>query len=294
MLCLWGAPGSGKSVILSLINNILGNMGTTLDNDKLLGKDNRFIFQGLDGKYAVTIDEFDTNQNGWNKLKKLTGSDEPIIDIENKGQCSYSARFIGGITTASQDRFALPNKSASDGGVRRRIVTVQHREDIVDPKYRDIAVKLNQREYREQIFLWLITLDSESAITRFVDYSESEHNQNNIRNIALDEDFVYAFMIDRLEFTDNPDDVVSNIMLGAEYLRFIQEELSEKIDDTHERQASRIVKYITEKTLVKANKVTWKLRPEKGVRGKVKINGNFTNGVKGIRFKSTPTPASTF
>jgi energy-coupling factor transporter ATP-binding protein EcfA2 len=295
MLCLWGAPGSGKSVILSLINNILGNMGTTIDNDKLLGKDNRFIFQGMDGKYAVTIDEFDTNQNGWNKLKKLTGSDEPNIDVENKGKCSYTAKFIGGITTASQDRFTLPNKSASDGGVRRRIVTVEHKEDVVDPKYFDIAVKLNRTDLREDIFLWLITMDTEAAIKRFVQYAGSSHNQNNIRNIALDSDDIFAFMTDRLEFTDNPEDTISNVQLGNEYLRFVQEELSEKVDINHERQAGRIVHYIAEKVRVKANGIRWDLKPVKGVRTKVKVGSAFINGVKGIRFKKAEksTPAST-
>jgi phage/plasmid-associated DNA primase len=285
ILCFWGQPGSGKSVILNLINNLLDGLAAPIDSKKLGLSENHFIFQNTDGKYAITIDEFRTNQIGWDNLKQLAGSYKPIIDVKKKGLTNYKSIYRGSVTTASQDTFSLP--PYHDGGIRRRIVTIQHTEEMINPMYADIDYRLAQPEILNDIFNWLITLDMGAALERFKEYAKSTEVRQTIMKVIIDSDTVLQFMKEKIEFTNNPDDKVSNLEVQIAYKRFLIEDLYQPIDNKDDHKIARVTQYIREKASIKDNGFDWKLCPKKGQDVKITVDGKRIRGLKGVRIVNT-------
>jgi phage/plasmid-associated DNA primase len=288
MLCFWGTPGTGKSVILSLINNMMGSLCETIQGRKLKAEDNRFIFQQLDGIYALTIDEFKTNQVGWDSLKELTGSTTPIISVEKKGLQPYKTKFRGAITTASQDSFSVPN--SDDGGVRRRVIPIQHTPNLRNKKYADIDETFKKSDYYKQIFYWLINnIDAGDAIKRMKAYANSNEVKQSMLDILIEQDEVLSFMYDCLEFTNNDKDVISNMDLQSAFENYLQSEKLQHLTDRDKGRVNKISQYVREKARIPDNKINWKYCPEKGKDNKVTINGKQTRGLQGIRIKYLAT-----
>jgi ABC-type dipeptide/oligopeptide/nickel transport system ATPase component len=285
ILCFWGQPGSGKSVILNLINNLLDELAAPIDSKKLGLSDNRFIFQSADGKYATTIDEFRTNQIGWDNLKQLAGSYKPIIDVEKKGLTNYKSIYRGSVTTASQDTFSLP--PYHDGGIRRRIVTIQHTEEMINPMYADIDYRLAQPDVLNDIFNWLITLDMDAALERFKEYAKSVEVKQTIMKVLVDSDTVLQFMKEKIEFTNNPNDRVSNLEVQVAYKRFLIEDLYQPIDNKDDHKIAKVTQYIREKASIKDNGFDWKLCPKKGENVQITVDGKRVRGLKGLRIVNT-------
>lgn len=284
MMCFWGTPGTGKSVILSLINNMMGELCAAIQGRKLLSSDNRFIFQRLDGIYAVTIDEFKTNQTGWDSIKELTGSETPVIEVEKKGLQPYTTKFRAGITTASQDKFTVPN--SDDGGVRRRVIPIQHMINLRNPKYTGIDSILKKPEYYKQIFFWLLNnIDAGEAIERMKKFANSNEVKTNMLQILIEQDDVLAFIFDCLEFTDNPNDVVPNTELQLAYENYLQSEKLQHLTEKDKQRINNISQYVREKARIPDNKITWNLCPASGKNERISINGKQIKGLRGLKVR---------
>lgn len=285
MMCFWGKPGTGKSVVLNLIGNLLNQHCIAIQANKLEINDNRFIFQNIDGVHAIIIDEFSTNNIGWNNLKKIAGTFRPFIEIEKKGLSSYTTKFLGAVTTSSQDMFRLPN--SDDGGIRRRVVTVQHTESMLNEKYKNIDVRMAEISTRQNIFMWLLHQDGVTALENFKKFAESEECKNNLLDILQQNDDVLQFMNERLIFTNNASDVVSNTELQAVYETFLEVEMNLHLSERDKGRINKITQYIREKASIKDNNFNWTFAPEKGKDSKVSINGKQVRGFKGIVIKTS-------
>jgi hypothetical protein len=285
MFSLWGAPGTGKSVIFSLISNMMEDLNTTLQGKKLNNADNRFIFQELDGKYSLTIDEFKTNQNGWDSIKELTGAIKPVISIEKKGQQSYKTKFRGAITTFSQDSFCVPN--SDDGGIRRRVVPIQHYADKKNPKYKSIGSFVTQPEVYNDIFFWLLeTIDPTDALSRIADFADSKEVKDNFLEILIEQDDVLSFMFNEIEVTNLTSDYITNNQLQLAYEKYLQTERHQFITQIDKTRINRISQYIREKSRITDNNFNWNLCPDKKQDSRITIDGKQHRALIGLKLKS--------
>jgi hypothetical protein len=288
MVCIWGTPGTGKSVVLKFIKNMMASLACTLDGRKLKDDGNRFLFQNVDGKYAVTIDEFNTDQNGWNSIKLLTGGIDPVIEVEQKGLQSYTTKFKGAITAGIQDKFVVPN--SDDGGIRRRVVPIHHPASLKNEKYADIEKICVNPEYFKPLFFWLIeNIKVDEAIARCKAYAASSSVQDGFRDILIAQDDVLGFMFEVCEFTDNPDDVVTNMQLQIAFETYLQHEKLQHITDRDRGRINKISQYIREKARIPGNGIKWTLCPEPGKDNRISINGKQARGFRGIKLKAVDT-----
>lgn len=81
---LYGKPDSGKSTLLSLIRNLLGDLHGTIDMNSLGG--NRFMLSAIVGKRVATFSEADQGAVLPDGLYKalVGGTDEVFADVKNK------------------------------------------------------------------------------------------------------------------------------------------------------------------------------------------------------------------
>lgn len=86
---LVGKPDSGKSTLLKLISDLMGELHGTIDLNQL--GQNRFIFSGLVGKRCVTFSEASANTVLPDALYKamVGGTDEIYVDRKNRDAISF-------------------------------------------------------------------------------------------------------------------------------------------------------------------------------------------------------------
>lgn len=208
LLSIYGTPGTGKSVVGNLIVDMLGNTATIENYNNFLGvHHNRFSFQNLDGKQSVFIDEFDADQRAWQSLKLITGSGEPNVSIEKKGLTKYDIKFLGLITTCTQDDYRLPNND--DGGIKRRIIPLQHTPDMIRQKYRYVDNEFKAPQLLNDLFMWCLFQDGNQAIKDINEYDQ-KHGVNILYEVGLESDSLLAFIVECCDVTGDSDDFTSN------------------------------------------------------------------------------------
>lgn len=284
MICFWGSPQTGKSTIYNLILNMLGANATSIRGDKLNSTENRFNMQRFDGVLAVCIDEANNvNKNGWNNIKTLTGSNKPIVEIEKKGLTGYDTRFVGAITATYQDEFRIP--ASDDGGIRRRVVPIQHGKDLISDEWEDIGMFLGKTKNFSVIFNWLITtIDPIEAIKQVRSYGKSNDVNNKMMEILIEQDDVLAYMTDNVEFTNNEEDVVTNMELQASYKTYLQQEKLTPITQYEEAIITQISKYIRAKAKIPKNGFVWNFADDSS---RVRVGGQQVRVLKGIKIRKS-------
>jgi len=284
MLCVYGTPNTGKTVVGQIIQNCLGTLGYTARGNTLTDTGNRFANQSLDNLFSLFIDEFRTDLKGWELLKQLTGNANITIEIEQKGLPSYNAKFYAGITTATQDHFYIPN--SDDGGIRRRVVLLKHTKEMYNPDLVDVDEEFGKPEIYQDIFNWAIMQDAERAVQDFITYAKSDEARTVLQESLVQNDKVLMFINECLQFTDNPDNTVTNHELQTAYQTWLETEIGESTqNETIKGKIAKIPQFLREKAEIPDNNISWSLMPEKGKDSKVKVDGKFVRGFKGIIIK---------
>jgi hypothetical protein len=283
MLNVFGTPETGKTVIGQVVQNCLGSLGMTLNGNSFTDAGNRFANQSLDGAYGLFIDEFRTDARGWEMLKQLTGNADLTINVEKKGLSDYKAKFYAGITTATQDKFFIPN--SDDGGIRRRVALLKHTPEMHKPHLKNIDMEFSKPCISQDIFNWCIQQDGEKAVSDFIDFAESDESKSALQETVLSSDKTLQFMADCIVFTDDEKDVVSNLDIQTCYEVWLSTTAGEHISDKVRASFVKITQYIREKVSIKDNGFIWKLCPEKGKESKVSIGGKQVRGLRGLKLK---------
>jgi hypothetical protein len=281
MLNVFGTPETGKTVIGQVIQNCLGSLGMTLNGNSFTDAGNRFANQSLDGAYGLFIDEFRTDLRGWEMLKQLTGNADLTINVEKKGLSDYKAKFYAGITTATQDKFFIPN--SDDGGIRRRVALLKHTPEMHKPHLKNIDLEFSKPGISQDIFNWCIQQDGEKAVSDFIAFAESDESKSALQETVLSSDKTLQFMADCIVFTDDEKDVVSNFEIQSYYENWLTNIAGEHISDKVRASFVKITQYIREKAAIKDNGFIWKLCPEKGKESKVSIGSKQVRGLRGIK-----------
>ena len=284
MLCFWGTPETGKSTIYNLIMRMLGKNATSIQGDKLNSSDNKFNFQTFDGVQAVCIEEANNvNKNGWNNIKQLTGSKNPVISIERKNMTPYEVVFIAGLTATYQDEFKIP--ASDDGGIRRRVIPIQHTKDLTNDEWSDIGSYLSKPENYRAIFNWLLsTIDPTAAVKRVKSYAKSNDVNDKMVEILIEQDDVLAYITDTIEFTNNEEDFVTNMELQASYKTYLQQEKLTPITQYEEGKITKISQYIRAKAKVAKNGFVWSFADDSS---RVRVGGQQVRVLKGIKLKKS-------
>jgi hypothetical protein len=158
---------------------------------------------------------------------------------------------------------------------------------MINPMYANIDYRLAQPEILNDIFNWLITLDMDAALERFKEYAKSVEVKQTIMKVLVDSDTVLQFMKEKIEFTNNPNDRVSNLEVQVAYKRFLIEDLYQPIDNKDDHKIAKVTQYIREKASIKDNGFDWKLCPKKGENVQITVDGKRVRGLKGLRIVNT-------
>jgi phage/plasmid-associated DNA primase len=284
MLNVYGTPETGKTVIGQLIQGCLGSLCVTARGNTMTDAGNRFANQSLDGAFAVFIDEFRTDAGGWEMIKQLVGNANITIEVEKKNMSAYNTKFFAGITTATQDKFFIPN--SDDGGIRRRVVLLQHTKAMHKSHLADIDIQFSKPDILADIFNWCIQQDGEQAVSDFIAYAKSDTAKSILQASLVQNDTVLQFIEEMVIFTDSENDLVSNHELQVLYQAWLEQEIGANVaNDTMKTRISKIPQNIREKAEIKDNGIKWSLMPEKGKDSKVKISGKFVRGFRGMTLK---------
>jgi putative DNA primase/helicase len=132
MLLMWGAAGSGKSILLEVIQGILGREQCAELRTKHL--ESRFEMSAFAGKILLAGNDVPPgflSENAAQRLKALTGGD--LMDAEFKNQ-SGRAGFRGefNVVVNCNGRPAFEFKSDADAW-RRRLVVLRYRNSLPRP-----------------------------------------------------------------------------------------------------------------------------------------------------------------
>ena len=284
IMAFWGCPGTGKSTIYNLIKDMLQDNATIVSGQKLNMQDNKFALQNVAGKFAMLIDEANIINNvGWNNLKQLTGSDKPNVGVEEKHIKGYDIIFRAGITATYQDEFKMP--ASDDGGIRRRVIPIHHTDDLINEEWSDIGDYL--RENVKSIFNWLIkTIDPNEALKQVSSYGKSSELNKQVTEILTEQDDVMSFMSDQIEFTNNPEDYVTNMELQASFKTYLQQERLLEIDKYEQGKVTKISNYIRTKARNKKNGFNWNYADDSP---RMSIDGVRVRVLIGMKLKNAQT-----
>lgn len=122
ILYLWDDGHSGKSVMLNVIAEELGQAAQAMQKDSLEG---RFAMAKYYDKHLIVVcDNSNTNLIKLSKLKSITGRDR--VEVELKGKVSFTARVYCKIIANSNYR---PNIDADSTAETSRVILIKLRMD---------------------------------------------------------------------------------------------------------------------------------------------------------------------
>lgn len=139
MLTIIGRPGSGKSTLIELWREVLGDMAVQLHLNEVVGDNARFIGGELAGRTLCWFDEVEPKKSEFDNAlgEKITGS---TITIERKGINGRPKvpNYLKNILTAN----SLPY--ASTQGIYRRIIYIEFNHSFTSDGTvdRDLPTKL--------------------------------------------------------------------------------------------------------------------------------------------------------
>lgn len=150
ILLITGSGGEGKSTLLEVIKNILGNAIQEKEFNKMFT--NTFGFTNVEGKLVVCDDDMpQINSNIVNQLKKFVTNNTILLENKNKDEreVKHNARFIGLGNSLFNSKLIL------DDALIRRLIVLE-----VKPKpknsiiIRDLYKELLKE--KEGIFNWML------------------------------------------------------------------------------------------------------------------------------------------
>lgn len=300
MLNIFGKRKTGKSTILNLIQALLGSQLCFPLEDAVFADGNKFSYQSFEGRYAVTIDEFNKpTVNAWNKLKKVTGNDDKLfMTVEHKGLKPVLTLFVGGITTVSQDMFKL-NDSTCDEGVNRRITLLKHTEGKSTKEIKALAdrLKSSETEIIDDLFMWCIHQDIDFHVKRFTDLSDNSPVFLQVKHeVKASNDRTLRFVDECIEITNDDKDRIPVSELQDQFKCFLMSEGLE-VSEVEKTKVGNIINWFA-KSVTKDNGYSWDFKPDSDVPyGSQKVckfktrdpqKGTLTvssRGVKGMKFK---------
>lgn len=286
MVNIYGPPETGKTVLGNLLVNILGDNVSVATTGSKFSKSDKFMGQRITQKTKVLfIDEFDNpTHEMWQRLKELTGSSEVRIEVEQKFLKSTSILVKLGITTVSQDNLTLTNWD--DGGIRRRMIPIRHTLEMHKEELQEIDEFFSDREFCSDVFSYLLHQNPYDALKRIRNYAKSEYNKEEKLRLVSGNDKTLMFIHERIIFTDNPDDFVSNQELTTEFTKWLAVEMNCDMNDPYtKRLISNLTANIRVKSRIPENKIKWDLCPKQGEITYKKIKGQKVRGLKGIQLK---------
>ena len=147
---LVGKPDTGKSTLVGLIRELMGNLHATVDLNQLAT--NRFLLSGIVGKRVVTFTEADSNTFLPDALYKamIGGQDEIWVDVKNKPGISFvpAAKFWWAMNSA-------PKVNDRSGATLNRLMPILF-EHVITPDQRNPNLPAILKAERPGIFNYLM------------------------------------------------------------------------------------------------------------------------------------------
>ena len=241
ILIICGEAGTGKSIIVKVIEKVIGRRNWEGLRTNML--DQRFELSRFEGKSLLVASDQCSDAlmtKGAHMLKSLTGDDD--LTTERKGENEHPM-ISGDFNVIMVSNSDLPLSIDGDGGAwRRRIRPVEYRGDLPKTLVRRFA-DLLLREYPEQILCWMV--EGAAALRRNGD-SIDPHPEMLSRIDALiqESDACYAFVKNRVVHTGNTEDVLfsfalynaftkSGYFVGSGSKQIIQTKLKKAMKDVY-------------------------------------------------------------
>lgn len=209
---------SGKSQLLSLIGNMLGEEKTINIPLQHMNEKSKFLLGSILGKRLISIgDQQGSDIEDSSIFKQLTGGDE--IKIEPKNKQPFSMRFNGGILIACNN---LPNFKDDKGGhVFERMCIVPCMNTIPLEK-RDSMLLDKILKEKNAIFNWFL-----QGLHRLIDnnykVTESEACKEVIREYRSKLDTIYHYINEFYIITDNKMDMILKTKFEADYIKWCEQ-----------------------------------------------------------------------
>ncbi len=190
-LIMCGAPGTGKSTLISLICKMLG--GDNVSSVALHQLHHRFSAYALMGKLANCCADIETGAlQDASMIKKLMGEDSIAVEAKGKDivSCSLFAKLI-----FSTNELPEIKGEASNGFYRRLLIAPMNRE----PKERRHNIG-DDLKYEMIVFIAMCVKALERMYERRT-IIESDESIAAVRRMRKDSDSVEAFIDDCCELT---------------------------------------------------------------------------------------------
>lgn len=215
-LVLYSSLGNtGKSVLLNLISEILGQDKIANIPIAEMNEKNRFAMGGLIDKRLISVgDQSGANISDSSIFKQLTGGDP--VKIEAKGKQGFFYTFRGGMTFACN---VLPFFEDDRGGhifERMQIIPCEH---FVTAAERDPRMLEKMLTEKDAIFQWFLE-GLHRLRKQNYHFSVSKRAAEAMTEYRERSDTVFRFISERYMITGVATDLVSKQEFDEEYLKW--------------------------------------------------------------------------
>lgn len=204
MLFLNGDGGNGKSTLIKLMTEVVGDDNTSAVSISSL-VNNRFQSALLYNKLFNTVADINSDFfDDSSILKALTGDD--TITVERKGENGFVYKNFAKMTYSCN---RLPKFKDTSGGLERRILVLDLNQDfttIVKNSGMHINDILNDTEEMERVVAYSVKKFME-VIQNGYNFTES-NSMLEAKNEWLNSDPLVDFMEEKFEFTNNKADYI--------------------------------------------------------------------------------------
>jgi len=215
MLILDGTGSNGKSTLLRVINNLLGEENCGALDLMSIGKE-RFSAMGLVGKLLNVCAEIPKEAFGTTgKIKQLTGGDP--ITVEEKGAGFYQYENIAKFIITYNKMPFFPDNSP---GMRRRMIVIpceQNFDENPELRLPDPDEYITKHE-RSGVFNKCITAYIRAKkIGKFIELDESKER---IDALIYESNTLQQFIDQEIQITNSGDDFIPSQTLWDKFLEF--------------------------------------------------------------------------
>ena len=199
----YGAPGTGKSTILNIINMIFQGYSSTFDS-KALAKGSEFALESLKDNPLLAIEhegnfkQIEDNR----KINAIVSHD--TISVNEKYKSQYSLQFRTTLFMGTNEPVKITD--ANSGIVRRMIVIVPSGRKIEERRYSEL---MNQVQYELGAIAYHCLNEYEKLGSRYYSKYVPVSMIENTNHF-------YNFMLDNLDFFSDPE----GVQLSTAWLRY--------------------------------------------------------------------------